>query len=146
MYKSFAHDIKKTMHQQHQLSDTPVDMHVSLISELEDDPYVVTTHTWLMLLLLPEFCTLCYFNDLVKLSCTSRMTLEPAVVEQLSLMDHLVKEWGYWKDLPGNNCVGSASQRQSRPGTQILKPIPHDTTGYGCTTHRCQTSHAQVLT
>ena len=73
-------------------------MHVSPISEPEDDPYVATTHTWLMLLLLPEFCTLCYLNDLVKLSCTSRIALEPAVVEQLSLMDHLVKEWGYWKD------------------------------------------------
>jgi hypothetical protein len=73
-------------------------MHTSPISEPEDDPYVVTTQTWLMLVLLPEFSTSCYLNDLVKLASTSRMALEPAVDNQLALIRYQVSQHGYWHE------------------------------------------------
>ena len=73
-------------------------MHTSPISEPEDDPYVVTTQTWLTLVLLPEFSTSCYLDDLVKLASTSRMALEPAVDNQLALIRYQVAQHRNWHE------------------------------------------------
>ena len=82
-------------------------MHTSPISEPEEDPYMVAAQTWLTLLLLPEFSTLCYFNDLVKLASTSRMALEPAVDNQLALIRYQVSQHGYWHE---DWCVERSAQ------------------------------------
>jgi hypothetical protein len=87
-------------------SEAMFDMHVSPMSEVEDNlarsdretPYVVSTHVWLMLLLLPEFSASCYLNDVVKLACTSRMALEPTVVDQLAFTQHLVAQHTNWHE------------------------------------------------
>ena len=89
---------RRATHQQSQPSETAFNTHVSPISEPEDDPYVVTSQTWLTLLLLPEFSTSCYLNDLVKLASTSRMALEPAVNNQLALIRYQVAQHGYWHE------------------------------------------------
>ena len=88
----------RATHQQSQPSDTAFSMHTSPISEPEDDPYVVTTQTWLTLVLLPEFSTSCYLNDLVKLASTSRMALEPTVDDQLALIRYQVAQHRNWHE------------------------------------------------
>ena len=63
-------------------------MHVSPISEPGNDMGTgteetvprVSNHVLVTLLLLPEFNTLCFLNDLVQLACTSRIALEPTGV------------------------------------------------------------------
>ena len=84
------------MHQQFQQHGAAFIMHTSPISELGDDPYMVTSQTWLTLLLLSEFSTSCYLNDLVKLASTSRVALEPAVDNHLALIRYQVSQHGYW--------------------------------------------------
>jgi|TARA_B110000285_G_C14700052_1_gene413018 hypothetical protein len=74
------------------------DMQVSPISEVDDTPYVVAAHTWLMLLLLPEFGALCYLDDIVRLAATSRMALEPAVLDQLAHIQHLISQHTIWHE------------------------------------------------
>ena len=81
-------------------------MHTSPISEPEDDPYVVTTQTWLTLVLLPEFSTACYLNDLVKLAGTSRMALEPAMENQMALIRYQVAQHRNWhEDWVEQKCI-----------------------------------------
>ena len=89
---------RRATHQQSQPPDTAFSMHTSPISEPEDDPYMVTTQTWLTLVLLPEFSTLCYLDDLVKLASTSRMALEPAVDNQLALIRYQVAQHIVWHE------------------------------------------------
>ena len=89
---------RTAMHQQFQQHGTAFIMHTSPISEPEDDPYMVTSQTWLTLLLLPEFSTSCYLNDLVKLASTSRVALEPAVDNHLALIRYQVSQHGYWHE------------------------------------------------
>ena len=87
-------------------SEAMFDMHVSPISEVDDNPacsdretpYVVSTHVWLMLLMLPEFSASCYLNDVVRLAGTSRMALEPAVVDHLALIQRLVAQHTMWHE------------------------------------------------
>ena len=87
-------------------SEAMFDMHVSPISEVDgnpagsdrETPYVASTHVWLMLLMLPEFSASCYLNDVVRLAGTSRMALEPAVVDHLALIQHLVAEHAMWHE------------------------------------------------
>ena len=89
---------RTAMHQQFQQHGTALIMHTSPISEPEDDPYMATAQTWLTLLLLPEFSTSCYLNDLVKLASTSRVALEPAVDNHLALIRYQVSQHGYWHE------------------------------------------------
>ena len=87
-------------------SEATFDVHMSPISEVDDNPagsdretpYVVSTHVWLMLLMLPEFSASCYLNDVVRLAGTSRMAMEPAMVDHLALIQHLVAEHAMWHE------------------------------------------------
>ena len=88
----------RAAHEQSQPAHTAFSMHTSPISKPEDDPYVATTQTWLTLVLLPEFSTACYLNDLVKLASTSRMALEPAVENQLALIRYQVAQHRNWHE------------------------------------------------
>ena len=89
---------RTAMHQQSQLHDMAFTMHTSPISEPEDDPHAVASQTWLTILLLPEFITSCYLNDLVKLASTSRVALEPAVDTHLALIRYQVSQHGCWHE------------------------------------------------
>ena len=82
-----------THQQQH---GTAFNMHTSPISEPEDDSHTVASQTWLTLLLLPEFATLCYLNDLVKLASTSRVALDPAVEDHLALIQYQIWQERNW--------------------------------------------------
>ncbi len=86
-------------------SEAMFDMHVSPMSEVDDDPagarevpYVVPTHVWLMLLMLPEFSTSCYLNDVVKLAGASRMALEPAVADHLAFIQYMMVDHTTWHE------------------------------------------------
>ena len=89
-----------------QTSEAMWDMHISPISEVDytpansnrENPYVVPTQVWLMMLMLPDFSASCYLNDVVRLAGTSRMALEPAVVDHLALIQHLVAQHTMWHE------------------------------------------------
>ena len=52
----------------------------------------------LTLLLLPEFSTLCYLDDVVRLACTSRIALEPTVAFHLAFIRHMVTQHVIWHE------------------------------------------------
>ena len=86
-------------------SEAMFNMHVSPMSEVDDDPagarevpYVVPTHVWLMLLMLPEFSTSCYLNDVVRLAGASRMALEPAVADHLAFIQYIMVDHTTWHE------------------------------------------------
>ena len=80
----------------HQQQHGTANMHTSPISEPEDDSHTVASQTWLTLLLLPEFATSCYLNDLVKLASTSRVALDPAVKDHLALIQYQIWQERNW--------------------------------------------------